>query len=79
MLSLVSTWMGDRLGTLGAVGIQLFSQLWGNKSLGEQTFAKVFRAFQKQLEVALVVVAGQSVAVQNRSCGWALELGMTKG
>ena len=24
MLSLVSTWMGDRLGTLGAVGIQPF-------------------------------------------------------
>ena len=24
MLSLVSTWMGDRLGTLGAVGILLF-------------------------------------------------------
>ena len=24
MLSLVSTWMGDRLGTLGAVGTNLF-------------------------------------------------------
>ena len=74
MLSLVSTWMGDRLGTLGAVGIQLFPQLWG-----EQTFANVFRVFQKQPEVALVVVADQSVAVQSRSWGWALDQGISSG
>ena len=51
MLSLVSTWMGDRLGTLGAVGIKIL-------------FILTIFSFRKDLDFLIMPIAVNTRHVQ---------------
>ena len=55
MLSLVSTWMGDRLGTLGAVGI-LLSIFFSSSPAFDIFFKKKMKQGQSTLILECIII-----------------------